>query len=415
MHWDRKLRNMCALDLVRRLGGKAAPILLPLWAEGRLYASCSSKALLEHEDPALIRYLKSNDDGNLLLQTKYHANLEAKKALREAEKAKRQALKKQEKAAGRRVGPPRKAKAVADSWWSRDPAIPVLKTVAPQCAEYIYRHWILDRGMDDLYTVSQIPKRSGGMRQIEAPCASLKMVQRGILNYIFGDVRHHDACHGFRSRHSIATNAALHVGKDIVLNLDLQDFFPSVAAGRVYGIFKSFVGEGIYARFLTDVSVFKGRLPQGAPTSPMIANLTCLRLDRRLAGLANKNSMDYTRYADDLTFSGPESIIRFIPAIKAIIAAEGFRIALPKLRIHRKGSRQEVTGLTVNQQVSVPRVIRRRLRAAVHASTNGTPPTWKGSETSPQSLEGHINFISSIHPDLGSKLLKQLNSKTEGK
>lgn len=424
IHWDRKLRNMCAMEIVRRLGGKAAPIILPLHVKGLLYVSCSYEALLKHEDPDLIQYLKkagnkstvSDVAKRLLLSTKYHAKEEAKRITQEAKKAEQIAVKKrkdilkkqnqQEKQRQKEVAT-KKAKLLKE--------IPVLKVIDPCFAEYVYRYWVSNRGMDNLYKVSEIPKRSGGTRQIEAPCASLKMVQKGILSHVFGEVRHHKACHGFITEHSIVTNASPHVGKDVVLNLDLKNFFPSISAGRTYGIYKSFVGENRYARFLTDVSVFKGRLPQGAPTSPMIANLACLRLDRRLAGLASKQGMEYTRYADDLTFSGSESIIRYIPAIKKIVNAEGFQIAIPKLRIHRKGSRQEVTGLTVNQRVSVPRVIRRRLRAAVHAISQGKTPTWKGEPLTSEALRGHINFVSSIHPDLGAKLLKQVSSKSKKK
>lgn len=421
-HWDRKLRNLCAREIVHRIGSKAAPIVLPLRSEGRLYASCSSEELLKHEDPALIRYLKRKHDNedldaltkSMLVRTKYHAKLEAAKADKEAEKARQKLQKKLDRAreAIATKGPTR-----YEPQWCMDPEIQVLSEVDPRFADYVHRHWSLDRGMDNLYKVSQIPKRSGGMRQIEAPRVSLKMVQRAVLEHVFGNVNHHEACHGFRTGRSIATNASSHVGKDVVLNLDLQDFFPSVTAQRVYGVYRSFVGEGVYTRFLTDISVFKGRLPQGAPTSPMIANLVCIRLDCRLAGLAKKHGMDYTRYADDLTFSGSESVIRYIPAIKAIVASEGFRIALQKLRIHRKGSRQEVTGLTVNQQVSVPRAIRRRLRAAVHTATKGNTPTWKDVDVTPEALKGHITFVSSIHPDLGSKLLRQVtgNTKKKGK
>lgn len=424
-HWDRQLRNLCAKELVRRLGGKSASLILPLKFQDLLYTSCSSEPLLEHEDIYLIRYLKRAKVNGVIgdlaekmfLRTKHYADAEAKKAFLSAAREKKTQLKKhaQAKINQKSTVATKELPVEAIPNWTHDQGIPILKDVHLHCAEYVYGKWVAGRNMDDLYSVSKIPKRSGGERQIEAPCVSLKMVQKGILKEVFGEARHHEACHGFRTKHSIVTNASPHVGKDVVLNLDLKDFFPSITAGRVYGIYKSFVGENKYARFLTDVSVFNGRLPQGAPTSPMIANLACLRLDRRLSGLAEKNGMDYTRYADDLTFSGSESIIAYIPAMKRIIAEEGFKLALPKLRIHRKGSHQEVTGLTVNERVSVPRAIRRRLRAAVHTSNKGNAPTWKGMEISRQALEGHINFVSSIHPDLGSKLLKQVSIKAKDK
>jgi len=415
MHWDRKLRNICAIELISRLGGKAAHIILPLRAAGRLYGSCSSEALLESEDPNLIKYLKkkkeeTSPDGDIakkiFLRTQYHATKSQRKEA---------ATQKQKDAITDKDASVKEICEKAVPCWDFDPEFPVLKEIEPRCAEYVHRHWYLQRGMDRLYRVSEIPKRSGGMRQIEAPCASLKAVQRGILKHVFKDVRHHEACHGFRTEHSIMTNASPHVGKEVVVNLDLKNFFPNVTARRVYGIYRAFVGKGNYARFLTDVSIFNGRLPQGAPTSPMLANLACIRLDRRLAGLARKKDMTYTRYADDITFSGPATLLRYIPVIKSIVAEEGFEVALPKLRIHRRGSRQEVTGLTVNQRVSVPRALRRRLRAAVHAAKHGKAPIWKGVQISLQALHGHIHFVSSIHPDLGAKLLTQLSVKSKKK
>lgn len=403
-HWDRKLRNMCSREIIRKQGGKAAQTVLPLYIKKLLFRSSTYEQLLLIEDDALIQYLtrrsKRSDALGRICKQLYAQTKHCKKAQEKQDRIEQKKLAdtKYTEVQSRSCGNP---------WDSLQEQIPMLKEIKKGAAQFLLIHWYRYNEFDDLYDVFEIPKRSGGKRQIEAPKTMLKFAQKVILRKLSAEVRLHEACHGFRKAHSIATNASPHVGKAIVVNLDLKNFFPTINASRVFGIYRSFGYGDVEASFLTALSLYNDHLPQGAPTSPMLANITCIRLDYRLAGLAKKIGADYTRYADDLTISGSESIINYIHIIRKIVEEEGFSVALPKLRIHRRGSRQEVTGLTVNDKVSVPRAIRRRIRAALHHVSNGEEVTWKGEPLTLESLKGHINFITSIHPELGQTPLYQ--------
>lgn len=230
------------------------------------------------------------------------------------------------------------------------------------------------------------PKRSGDTRVILAPKRELKALQRRVLHDLLDRVPPTEAAHGFRPAHSISTNARPHVGQQIVLNLDLQDFFPTITYPRVRGIFinlgYSYSVASTLALLCTEhdrvtyerddrcyyISVTPRALPQGAPTSPALANLVAARLDRRLIGLARASGWTYTRYADDLTFSGNdrESVGSLLKMIKQIITEEHFTVHPNKVRVTHHSQRQIVTGLVVNDTVSTPRQLRRQLRAILH-------------------------------------------------
>ena len=254
------------------------------------------------------------------------------------------------------------------------------------------------------YRTHAVPKRDGGERIISEPVGPLKFAQRRILSRLLDRVELHDACHGFRRSRSIVTNAAPHVGKEVVVGMDLRDFFPTVTFPRVYGMFRSLEMAKREAALMAALTTHEGRLPQGAPTSPAIANIICRKLDRRLAGLARKAGADYTRYADDIAFSGPRSILSMLPAARAIIKEEGFEVHPAKTRIMGRGRRQQVTGLVVNEKVSVPRDVRRRLRALLHTVAGrgglGAPDVPPGLAAH---LRGHANFHRMVDPELGAR------------
>lgn len=268
----------------------------------------------------------------------------------------------------------------------------------------IYGQW--ECFTENHYNSFELPKKSGGSRSINAPSSFLKMIQRKVKEHILDTHPLSENTHGFAKDRSIVTNAVVHVGRDMVINLDLEDFFPSVKEWRVQGLFRSLGFSSREARLLTIITTYDGELPQGAPTSPAIANLVCRKMDRRLSGLAERGSASYTRYADDMTFSGPSSIIGLLPAIRTIIEEEGFVIADEKLRIQRKGRRQIVTGLTVNEKASVPRPIRRRLRAAVHHMKQDGYAEWDGTPLTKRSLAGHIAYVNSVDPNHAALLKK---------
>ncbi len=273
-----------------------------------------------------------------------------------------------------------------------------------------------------------IPKKTGGTRLISAPLPRLKALQRWVLDHLLAKVPVHDAAHGFVPGRSIVTNAAPHVGKRVVVNFDLQDFFPTVRFPRVWGLFRSLgypPGTAtVLALVCTEPDVdeveldgkrwfvhrSERKLPQGSPCSPAITNLLCRRLDQRLTGLARKHGFTYTRYADDLTFSGePEALSTLLGAVRAIVEDEGFRLHPQKTHVMRKTGRQEVTGLVVNDRVGVPRRFLRRFRAVLHqVKVHG--PESRSFGPSPDvyaSLMGFAAFVVMVDPEKGAPLLAE--------
>ncbi len=232
------------------------------------------------------------------------------------------------------------------------------------------------------YREIQIPKRSGGRRILHAPGDLLKQMQRRILHRLLGRLRAHPAVHGFEKGRSIRTNAAVHVDQDVVIRMDIRDFFPSTSARRVEKYFRQIGWDKRSARLLTRLTTHNDGLPQGAPSSPRLANLVNYPMDVRLAGLVNCIGGQYTRYADDLTFSYPERNTRdagyVIPVAKRILAEYDYRIHHnKKLHIRRRHQRQIVTGLVINGNgpPRLSRDVRRRLRAIRHHVRTGRDAT----------------------------------------
>jgi RNA-directed DNA polymerase len=283
------------------------------------------------------------------------------------------------------------------------------------------------------YRRFMLPKKTGGQRTISAPMPRLKRAQYWVLDNLLAKVPCHAAAHGFMPGRSIVTNAAPHCGKPVVINLDLKDFFPSVTYPRIKGVFQ---GLGYDERLASVLALLcsenacdelevdgerffvggKGRdrvLPQGAPTSPMLTNILCRKLDRRLQGLAAKLGFTYTRYADDLTLSASASttgaalVGRLLRQVHHVLQDEGFTPHPGKQRVMRAGSRQEVTGVVVNQKPSVPRRERRNLRAALHnAQRNGlAAATWQGQPATREVLVGYARFVQMVDAHQGAALL----------
>lgn len=217
-----------------------------------------------------------------------------------------------------------------------------------------------------------IPKRSGnGRRKITAPESSLKRLQRRILKRLLGRLEPHSAATGFRKGESFVKNAARHCGKDVVVHIDLVDFFPSIRADRVEKYFRTIGWSRSAASCLTGLVTYQGALPQGAPTSPCISNLVCRSMDSRLSKYAKGIGGVYSRYADDMTlsFNGSSSVLDVVNLMLTIIRSEGFQPHVSqrkKLDVRRRHQRQTVTGLVVNEKVNLPRETRRWLRAVAH-------------------------------------------------
>lgn len=236
------------------------------------------------------------------------------------------------------------------------------------------------------YITFAIPKRSGGERLIHAPKRRLKTALRALDRLLVSKLPKSEHAHGFIKGRSIATNAAPHVGKAVVLHFDIKDCFPTIHFGRVRGLLialgYSYPVAAALAVLMTEAPrqpvAAEGKLyhvptgprvcVQGAPTSPGLCNAILLRLDHRLAGLARKHGFVYTRYADDLTISGDDTakIAKLTKLVPAIVAAEGFAVNTDKTRIMRTGRRQAVTGVVVNKTMGLSRQERRKMRAALH-------------------------------------------------
>jgi hypothetical protein len=270
------------------------------------------------------------------------------------------------------------------------------------------------------YVEFEVPKATGGTRRLAAPRGPLRRVQRMILDRILARVPVHDACHGFVPGRSTVTNARPHQRAALVLKTDLRDFFPSVHYRRVWGLFAQLgynqhpvaallAGLTCYRPRLPDGRVvWPGVLPQGAPTSPALANLACRRLDVRLARLASRMGGVYTRYADDLTFSfadQPElNVGRFWWWIDQICQQEGFHEHAGKRRVLRPNGQQRVTGVVVNDGLHVPRRERRRFRALLHdVGRVGLEAAARGREDLGAYLAGYAAYVRMVEPALGAR------------
>lgn len=231
------------------------------------------------------------------------------------------------------------------------------------------------------YHAFELPKRSGGTRTIHAPDPALKNIQRQLYRRVLKRLPVHAAVTGFRPGYSIASNAACHVGQAVVVRMDIKDFFGSTTARRVERYFRHVGWNRTAAALLTRLCTHEGALPQGAPTSPVLANAVNFQMDARLAGLARKHGAVYTRYADDLTFSFSEDqhdhIEQVIYFTKEIVQdCGGYKLhQKKKLRIRRHHQQQNVTGLVVNERIALPRKTRRWLRAVDHRMEHGGEAT----------------------------------------
>lgn len=284
------------------------------------------------------------------------------------------------------------------------------------------------------YSTFEIPKKSGGKRRISAPKSRLKQLQTWVLEHILNQIAVNDNVHGFIKEHSIVTNAKPHIAKKVLINVDLKDFFPSIEYKRVKGLFCAFGYSEQIAIILslictqaeTDtiemdgvtyyVQTGKRFLPQGSPASPAISNLIAYRLDKQLLFHANNYNFEYTRYADDLSFSSntesKKDVAKMLYFIKRCINQEGFVVHPDKTQIMRKGALQKVTGVVVNEKLNIERSQLRKFRALLHnIETNG----WKNQKWGKalhliNAIEGYICFVKMVNPQKASQFSNQLQS-----
>ncbi len=277
------------------------------------------------------------------------------------------------------------------------------------------------------YHYRVLGKPSGAIRLIEAPKQRLKALQRLILVRILDKITPHSAAHGFVKGRSVKTFIAPHVGQHVVLKMDLQDFFPSITGPRLQTIFRTIgypesvadllggictnaVSRRVWQLQEARLLYTRPHLPQGAPTSPALANVCAYRVDCRLTGLARAAGAEYTRYADDLAFSGGEEfergVERFSTHVAAILLEEGFAVNHRKTRIMRQGVRQRLAGLVANERPNIARVDFDRLKATLHNCIRQGPQT-QNRMAHPRfraHLEGRIGWVESVNPLKGRRL-----------
>ncbi|MCI4664083.1 MAG: reverse transcriptase domain-containing protein [Neomegalonema sp.] len=275
----------------------------------------------------------------------------------------------------------------------------------------------------DRYESFEIPKRTGGMRPIDSPSGLTREAQYKLLPMLIERHRPHPASHAFIEGRSVLTNARPHIGQRLVLNIDLEGFFPSINFGRIRGLFMAnpFRMSAEAATLCAQICCYKNGLPQGAPTSPVLSNYIASALDRRLSRLSREHGLRYSRYADDITYSTsrdafPEEIAIWSgepangpvvvgAAIVGAVDASGFKINNNKVRLQHRRVRQSVTGLTVNERPNVDRRRLSRIRAMIYA--------WGKFK-----LEGaafaHFTKYSTKKPSNPAKYARQFRSKLYG-
>lgn len=288
------------------------------------------------------------------------------------------------------------------------------------------------------YVRFQVPKKTGGFRTISSPMPKLKNAQYWILDNILKKIAINEKAHGFVDKKSIITNATPHLKADILINMDLKDFFPTLSYKRVKGLFKSLGYSEAIATILalicTEAEVkeveldnkryfiekSERKLPQGAPTSPAITNIICRRLDEKITKIALDLNFTYTRYADDLTFStsveNNKLVGKLMTKVKNVIAYEGFLVHPDKTKIIRTGARKEVTGIVVNEKLSISKETLKKFRATLHQILRDgiEDKTWGTSPNILSSINGFYNFIKMVDPikaEVFKNQLQEINRK----
>lgn len=286
------------------------------------------------------------------------------------------------------------------------------------------------KGIEESYKSFEIPKKAGGTRVIDSPNKQLKRIQTQLgkkvydihKNYIDQKRIASNISHGFETGKSIITNARIHKNKKYLLNIDIANFFSSINFGRVQGYFnksQEFMFSKEVSTIISQLVCYEKKLPQGAPTSPIIFNLIFNIVDLRILSLAKKYKLSYTRYADDMSFSTNNKAFRtdhieFIQELKVLLKNSGFDINESKTRLEYYSSRQEVTGLTVNKKINARRKFIKQTRAMVDQLFKTDSFKIDGVIGTEEQLEGRLAFINQLdwyNNDLESESKKNKGNK----
>lgn len=276
-----------------------------------------------------------------------------------------------------------------------------------------YMIYQLSSNSDKYYRTYTIPKKSGKPRLISQPSKSLKGFQSWVLVNILNKLSVSESCKGFEKDTSIGDNVKPHCNANTVLTLDLKDFFPSVGRRMVYNIFASLGYNKLVATILTNACTFRGGLPQGGPCSPKLANLATWRLDLRIQGYVGKRGISYTRYADDLTFSGltPSKVAKIVPTIERIIVSESFQPNYEKTRIAGPGRAKRVTGLVIsNSSYGIGHRKFKQVRSKIH---HLTLPAEQSNLKLLKEVRGWLSYLNSVDRKHHAKALKYAQTMAE--
>lgn len=262
------------------------------------------------------------------------------------------------------------------------------------------------------YRHYEIPKKNGGVRNIEEPLPSLKDIQTWIYEKILVPASQKyvsPVAKAFMPGMNLRDNARFHREMGVVVVLDIHDFFGSIKFGEIYGVFKKLGYCNSVVMMLTKLCMYKGALPQGAPTSPMLSNLMFCDIDEKIFYYCQKRNIRYTRYADDMTFSGNDmDVSRLITYIRMLVSSRHLTLNEEKTKVMRRGCSQRVTGIVVNKILQVPKEYRDKVRQEVYYCIKYgfadhmrhlALPKWINTISLYQHhLLGKINFILQINP-----------------
>ncbi len=280
---------------------------------------------------------------------------------------------------------------------------------------HIDRVFRLNQIKPNEYHVFYIPQKNK-IREITAPSRSLKIRQRWILKHILSKLRVSPYAHGFEEDRSILTNALVHVNHDYALCLDIEDFFPSIPRGLVIRVFRDAGYSNSAARGLSELCCYCGVLPQGAPTSPRLANLIFKEIDERLAALSAEYGAVYSRYADDLTFSADNAVYPMLREISSLLRQKGFQLNQDKIRFFGPGQPKRITGLIVqNNSVRVPKQYKRTLKQEIYyCQKYGVLAHLENTKAEKminfrEYLYGKAYYVHMIEPERGECFLRELD------
>ena len=244
--------------------------------------------------------------------------------------------------------------------------------------------------LESFYRPKRIPKKDGTPRTLLIPSGRLKEIQRNIKTVILSRVDWPDSVQGGVRGRSVRTSALRHVGKDLVIAMDVKDFFPSVSPTKVSTVFTRLGMSPEVCGILTKLTTWNNQLPQGAPTSTDLANLALAQVDARISGLCRQQGFTYTRYVDDITVSGMAKLTGFKNLLGRIIEEEGFLVKHQKTEIMPRNKRQLVTKVIVNEKLNLPKEQRQQLRLDVLRAN---------SPELSASLKGRINWLRYLNPE----------------